>query len=128
MTLHLNQRQAKELPSKEQHSDSDDSPTGQFENMPSRIIDIDSKSKHNDHVVDDVNKGNVGLWSFRAVGFIVFWYVTSAFTLFMNKYILTTMQGDAILLSKYILLHSLFVLSCSLVMILDSQKSSLTVS
>ena len=59
------------------------------------------KSKDKDVAMEDVNKNNVGLLSVRAISFIILWYVASAFTLFLNKYILATMHGDPTLLSKY---------------------------
>ena len=58
------------------------------------------KSKDKESALDNVNKGNIGLWSVRAMLFIFLWYFFSALTLFLNKYILSTMHGDAVLLSK----------------------------
>ena len=59
------------------------------------------KSKDKENALDNVNKGNIGLWSARAMLFIFLWYFFSALTLFLNKYILATMHGDPVLLSKY---------------------------
>lgn len=58
------------------------------------------QGKDKENALDNVNKGNIGLWSARAMLFIFLWYFFSALTLFLNKYILTTMHGDAVLLSK----------------------------
>ena len=58
------------------------------------------KSKDKESALDNVNKGNTGLWSARAMLFIFLWYFFSALTLFLNKYILSTMHGDPVLLSK----------------------------
>ncbi|KAL8620307.1 hypothetical protein ACOMHN_059907 [Nucella lapillus] len=44
------------------------------------------------------DKEKVGLRDPRAFTFLVLWYIFSAFTLFLNKYILTTLMGDAMLL------------------------------
>ena len=58
------------------------------------------KSKNKESSLDNVNKGNIGLWSVRAMLFVFLWYFFSALTLFLNKYILATMHGDPVLLSK----------------------------
>ncbi|XP_076472461.1 solute carrier family 35 member E2A-like [Babylonia areolata] len=44
------------------------------------------------------SKEKVGLRDVRAFTFLVLWYIFSAFTLFLNKYILTTLMGDAMML------------------------------
>ena len=41
-----------------------------------------------------------GLRNVRAFSFLVLWYIFSAFTLFLNKYILSTLRGDPMLLGK----------------------------
>ena len=41
-----------------------------------------------------------GLMNVRAFSFLVLWYIFSAFTLFLNKYILSTLRGDPMLLGK----------------------------
>lgn len=43
-------------------------------------------------VVFDVNKS--GLMNVRAVTFLVLWYIFSGCTLFLNKYILSFLNGD----------------------------------
>ena len=43
-----------------------------------------------------------GLMNVRALTFLVLWYIFSFCTLFLNKYILTTLGGDATLLGKYL--------------------------
>ena len=44
-----------------------------------------------------------GTDGYRAFTFLVLWYIFSAFTLFLNKYILSTMKGDPMLLGKVVL-------------------------
>ncbi|XP_076451424.1 solute carrier family 35 member E2A-like [Babylonia areolata] len=43
-------------------------------------------------------KEKTGLRDIRAFSFLVLWYIFSAFTLFLNKYILSTLRGDPMLL------------------------------
>ncbi|KAJ8320229.1 hypothetical protein KUTeg_001816 [Tegillarca granosa] len=53
----------------------------------------------NKHIVkkmDDDEK--MGLLNVRAFLFLILWYIFSAFTLFLNKYILATLKGDPALL------------------------------
>jgi hypothetical protein len=48
---------------------------------------------------DDERSGSgKGLWNLRAGLFLLLWYLFSACTLFLNKYILTTLRGDPTLL------------------------------
>ena len=42
-----------------------------------------------------------GLWNIRAFTFLILWYIFSACTLFLNKYILTTLHGDPTLLGEF---------------------------
>lgn len=42
-----------------------------------------------------------GLHSFRAIVFLVLWYFFSGCTLFLNKYILSYLNGDPTVLGKY---------------------------
>jgi len=42
-----------------------------------------------------------GLHSFRAIAFLVLWYFFSGCTLFLNKYILSYLNGDPTILGKY---------------------------
>lgn len=44
------------------------------------------------------NKEKVGLRDVRAFTFLVLWYIFSAFTLFLNKYILATLRGEPMML------------------------------
>ncbi|KAK7497940.1 hypothetical protein BaRGS_00010811 [Batillaria attramentaria] len=44
------------------------------------------------------NKEKAGLRDVRAFTFLVLWYIFSAFTLFLNKYILATLKGEPMLL------------------------------
>jgi hypothetical protein len=48
--------------------------------------------------VDDDEK--LGLFNVRAFFFLILWYIFSAFTLFLNKYILATLKGDPAVLGK----------------------------
>lgn len=43
---------------------------------------------------------NLGLWNPRAMIFLILWYFFSFCTLFLNKYILSTLRGDPTLLGK----------------------------
>lgn len=43
-----------------------------------------------------------GLHSFRAITFLVLWYFFSGCSLFMNKYILSYLNGDPTVLGKSI--------------------------
>lgn len=57
--------------------------------QPSGIIIIAEKRMEN------------GLHSFRAITFLVLWYFFSGCTLFLNKYILSYLNGDPTVLGKY---------------------------
>jgi len=43
---------------------------------------------------------NEGLKNPRALTFLILWYIFSGCTLFLNKYILTTLNGDPTFLGK----------------------------
>ena len=58
---------------------------------------VRTKSLGDDPLPADASKG---LLSPRAFLFLVLWYIFSAFTLFLNKYILTTLMGDATMLGE----------------------------
>lgn len=60
-----------------------------------------------------------GLCNIRAIFFLVLWYLFSACTLFLNKYILSTLKGEPTLLGTPLLISekrnkhmSLFVIVC----------------
>ena len=57
-----------------------------------------SKKSSEDPLPSDISRG---LYSPRAFLFLMLWYLFSAFTLFQNKYILTTLPGDPTMLSEY---------------------------
>ena len=42
-----------------------------------------------------------GLMNVRAMSFLILWYFFSFCTLFLNKYILSTLKGDPTLLGKH---------------------------
>lgn len=44
-----------------------------------------------------------GLTNFRAIVFLILWYIFSGCTLFLNKYILTYLNGNPTLLGKSML-------------------------
>ena len=48
---------------------------------------------------DDMEKQ--GLMNVRAMSFLILWYFFSFCTLFLNKYILTTLKGDPTLLGEF---------------------------
>ena len=54
---------------------------------------------------DDLEKQ--GLMNVRAMSFLILWYFFSFCTLFLNKYILSTLKGDPTLLGKCSLSHNL---------------------
>ncbi|PVD36628.1 hypothetical protein C0Q70_03614 [Pomacea canaliculata] len=58
----------------------------------------DAQVKPSHRPASQNNKEKVGLKSTRAFFFLVLWYIFSAFTLFLNKYILATLKGDPMLL------------------------------
>lgn len=54
-----------------------------------------------DALMEDLRRG---LFSFRAMGFLSFWYFFSFTTLFLNKYILAYLKGDPTVLGSFQLL------------------------
>ena len=60
-----------------------------------------SEKKHTDELVLS-NNSKGGLSNPRAILFLILWYIFSGFTLFLNKYILTYMEGDPTMLGKNI--------------------------
>ncbi len=62
------------------------------------VARVEETSK--ERAMESAVKGNIGLTSQRAMTFIFLWYFFSAVTLFSNKYILSNMHGDPVLLSK----------------------------
>lgn len=60
------------------------------------------KKGGNQHIVrKDDDDEKLGLLNIRAFFFLILWYIFSAFTLFLNKYILTTLKGDPAVLGTY---------------------------
>jgi len=59
---------------------------------------IEKKNHHIDEILPNNNKQ--GLLNVRALFFLVLWYFFSGCTLFLNKYILTYMNGDPTVLGK----------------------------
>lgn len=51
-----------------------------------------------------------GLLNFRAIVFLLLWYLFSGCTLFLNKYILTFLKGDPTLLGEFSVIFSLIIL------------------
>jgi len=47
-------------------------------------------------------KGSKDEWSLRPLLFLVLWYIFSGCTLFLNKYIMSTLHGDPTLLGNYL--------------------------
>lgn len=60
-------------------------------------LDLNSDKKSNDVVL--VNN-KTGLFSVRAIVFLLLWYVFSGCTLFLNKYILKYLDGNPWVLGK----------------------------
>lgn len=61
-------------------------------------IRTNSGTKHIVKKHEDDEK--LGLCNVRAFFFLILWYIFSAFTLFLNKYILATLKGDPAVLGK----------------------------
>ena len=62
---------------------------------------LDSVSKDHDKKRDEANdpyKG--GMYNLMAIWWLLLWYFFSALTLFLNKYIISTLQGDPVLLGE----------------------------
>ena len=59
----------------------------------------DTTVVHHHRVITE-NPGKAGLWNIRAIRFLLLWYFFSGCTLFLNKYILSFMRGDPIVLGK----------------------------
>ncbi|KAE8743291.1 hypothetical protein FOCC_FOCC011120 [Frankliniella occidentalis] len=53
---------------------------------------------HHHRVITETAENKAGLWNIRAIRFLVLWYFFSGCTLFLNKYILTFMRGDPMVL------------------------------
>lgn len=51
-------------------------------------------------VGNGLNMGE-GLWNVRAFTFLILWYLFSGCTLFLNKYIMTTLHGDPTFLGEF---------------------------
>lgn len=49
---------------------------------------------------DSINNSKTGLLNFRAIIFLLLWYVFSGCTLFLNKYILKYLDGNPWILGK----------------------------
>ncbi len=62
-----------------------------------------AEETNTNRAMESAVKGNLGLTSQRAMTFIFLWYFFSAVTLFSNKYLLSNMHGDPVLLSKILL-------------------------
>jgi len=54
-----------------------------------------------------------GLFNSRALLFLTLWYVFSGCTLFLNKYILSYMEGDPTILGKQMIIFEPYLLSKS---------------
>lgn len=57
---------------------------------------------HHHRVITETPENKAGLWNIRAVRFLLLWYFFSGCTLFLNKYILSFMRGDPMILGKKI--------------------------
>jgi len=78
--------------------------------VPTSDTRVRSKSECNeDPLPADASKG---LFSARAFLFLVMWYIFSAFTLFLNKYILTIVHGDATMLGT---MQMILTMSCGFI-------------
>lgn len=78
------------------------------------VMSLESVKKGgNQHIVrKDDDDEKLGLLNIRAFFFLILWYIFSAFTLFLNKYILTTLKGDPAVLGTFFspLSHTFHVL------------------
>lgn len=59
-----------------------------------------SSSKKDLDIVDNNNTKTAGLFNVRAFIFLALWYLFSGCTLFLNKYILTYLNGNPTILGK----------------------------
>lgn len=63
--------------------------------------------ENENHIINKDNSDNTvidpksGLLSIRALVFLLLWYIFSGCTLFLNKYILTYLNGNPTVLGKY---------------------------
>lgn len=62
-----------------------------------RTVSINLQKDHDNTPIED----RVGLFDPRAILFLILWYLFSAGTLFLNKYILSTMKGEPALLGTF---------------------------
>lgn len=74
-----------------------------------------SKESDGESSPQGMNMGD-GLMNVRAFSFLILWYLFSGCTLFLNKYILTSLHGDPTFLGKFayrtlVILHS-YLLVC----------------
>lgn len=71
---------------------------------PTKSYSNAEKNKREDEILLAGNtKG--GLFNPRAMLFLTLWYVFSGCTLFLNKYILSYMEGDPTILGNYFLIN-----------------------
>ena len=65
-------------------------------------MDVVRTNSGTKHIVkkQETDDEKLGLCNARAFFFLILWYIFSAFTLFLNKYILATLKGDPAVLGK----------------------------
>lgn len=61
---------------------------------------IETTVVHHHRVITENSETKAGLWNIRAIRFLLLWYFFSGCTLFLNKYILSFMRGDPMVLGK----------------------------
>ena len=70
-----------------------------------------------------VKSSDVGLCNVWALWYLLLWYLFSGFTLFLNKYILMTLGGDATLLGTC---QMLLTLACGYAQVVMERKGSVS--
>ncbi|KAJ3585855.1 hypothetical protein NHX12_012263 [Muraenolepis orangiensis] len=71
-----------------------------FHNRPERVVLARSESLHGEHVLKitvtetTMIEAESGVWNMRSMAYLVLWYFFSFCTLFLNKYILSLLEGE----------------------------------
>uniref|UniRef100_A0A8B9GS86 Uncharacterized protein n=1 Tax=Astyanax mexicanus TaxID=7994 RepID=A0A8B9GS86_ASTMX len=85
---------------------------------PERVILARSESMHGEQVLKititetTVIEADSGVWNSRALSYLCLWFFFSFCTLFLNKYILSLLEGEPSMLGKYGILLSFLVCLC----------------
>lgn len=77
-----------------------ESGNGHIRDPPLEEQRLETTIVHHHRVITETPENKAGLWNIRAVRFLILWYFFSGCTLFLNKYILSFMRGDPMILGK----------------------------